>query len=113
MDFRQLALFLPTAPPRASTSPSSRTIHAFMHFIFFITYPSTSRMSFCQVMLKRNLINDVRKNPYHLDWWATKVKEHTDRYPEDPIPIPFRDPEPQVTTPLTEEHPWHTQVRGQ
>jgi pyranose oxidase len=32
------------------------------------------------------------------------------RHPEDPIHIPFEDPEPQLTMKYTEKTPWHTQI---
>ncbi len=106
-------------------------------------------MSFCQVILKQSLIKEIPKNPFHLDWWAQKVRgvlfisirrclifntivsRSTTSRPTTPrtlskvskivrsrdtydsltlLPVPFRDPEPQVTTPLSKEHPWHTQV---
>lgn len=31
-------------------------------------------MSFCQVILKQSLIKEIPKNPFHLDWWAQKVR---------------------------------------
>lgn len=38
------------------------------------------------------------------------VAEHREKHPNDPLPIPFDDPEPQVTIPYSSEHPWHTQI---
>ncbi|KAI0773530.1 pyranose 2-oxidase [Fomes fomentarius] len=73
-------------------------------------YITEQPMSFCQVILKQSLINEIPKNPFHLDWWAKKVHYQQTHHPEDPLQIPFRDPEPQVTTPLSKEHPWHTQI---
>ena len=31
-------------------------------------------------------------------------------HPNDPLPFPFDDPDPQVYTPLSEKFPWHTQI---
>ncbi|PSS38000.1 hypothetical protein PHLCEN_2v183 [Hermanssonia centrifuga] len=73
-------------------------------------YITEQPMTFCQVVLDASLINSVDENPWNLPWWAAKVDAHKERFPEDPIHIPFRDPEPQVTTPFTEDHPWHTQI---
>lgn len=66
-------------------------------------------MSFCQVVLKRSLVDSVPTDPYDLGW-ADKVEEHTQQHPNDPLPLPFNDPDPQCYFPLTEEHPWHTQI---
>ncbi|KAL6304157.1 putative pyranose oxidase [Sparassis latifolia] len=47
-------------------------------------------MAFCQIVLKKN---------------------HADKHGEfDPVPIPFDDPEPQVTIPTSKERPWHAQI---
>ncbi|OBZ66463.1 Pyranose 2-oxidase [Grifola frondosa] len=73
-------------------------------------YMTEQPMAFCQVMLKDQLIRNVPTNPYKLPWWDGKVDRHARTYPNDPIPIPFRDPEPQVTSPLSADYPWHTQI---
>ncbi|CAL1708625.1 unnamed protein product [Somion occarium] len=73
-------------------------------------YITEQPMTFCQIVLDAKLINSVDNNPFNLPWWMAKVDEHRRRNPRDPIHIPFRDPEPQVTTPFTKEHPWHTQI---
>lgn len=66
-------------------------------------------MAFCQVMLKRSLVNNVINDPYHLGWTAI-VEKHMKDNPKDPLPFPFSDPDPQVYTPLSEKFPWHTQI---
>jgi pyranose oxidase len=38
------------------------------------------------------------------------VKKHQQDHPNDPLPFPFNDPDPQIYTPLSESHPWHTQI---
>lgn len=42
--------------------------------------------------------------------WTQKVAEHHRMNPTDPLPIPFTDPEPQVTVPYSSEFPWHVQI---
>jgi pyranose oxidase len=66
-------------------------------------------MAFCQVLLKRSIVDSVVHDPYGLGWTAL-VKKHQQDHPNDPLPFPFDDPDPQVYTPMTESHPWHTQI---
>ncbi|RPD55165.1 pyranose 2-oxidase [Lentinus tigrinus ALCF2SS1-7] len=73
-------------------------------------YLTEQPMTFCQVILKQKLLASVPENPYNLPWWAEKVKYQQTHHPEDPLQFPFDDPEPQVTTPLSVDHPWHTQI---
>lgn len=69
-------------------------------------------MTFCQVVLKKNLVNDIGKNlDQKPEWWRKAVEYHLEHYGKiDPLPIPFQDPEPQVTIPATFARPWHTQI---
>ncbi|KAJ7028772.1 putative pyranose oxidase [Mycena alexandri] len=44
-------------------------------------------------------------------WWTRAVETHKRNFGNvDPLPIPFQDPEPQVTIPASLERPWHTQI---
>lgn len=52
-------------------------------------------MAFCQIVLKQSLVDSVEKDPYHLGW-TEKVEEHKKKHPNDPLPFPFDDPDPQV-----------------
>ena len=72
-------------------------------------YMTEQTMAFCQVLLKRSIVDSVFKDPYHLGWTAL-VKKHQQDHPNDPLPFPFNDPDPQIYTPLSESHPWHTQI---
>ncbi|KAI8948206.1 hypothetical protein F4801DRAFT_604599 [Xylaria longipes] len=78
-------------------------------------YMTEQPMTFCRVILKQQLIDDVRDDPGFLDnpnddIIAKKVNEHTEKYPDDPIPFPFDDFDPQVYTPFSNDYPWHTQI---
>jgi hypothetical protein len=53
-------------------------------------------MTFCQVVLRTDLIETVKDDPFHLGWTPI-VKKHHDDYPLDPLPFPFNDPDPQVS----------------
>ncbi|KAI9065002.1 GMC oxidoreductase [Trametes sanguinea] len=99
------------------------------HLGSFITEQA---LSFCQTVMSTELIESVKSdltisgtpgqpdykvtydpgnpNNKHPDWWNDAVVDHMMKHPEDPIPIPFEDPEPQVTTLFAPDHPWHTQI---
>ncbi|KAF9639304.1 hypothetical protein BFW01_g11110 [Lasiodiplodia theobromae] len=66
-------------------------------------------MSFCQVVLDRNLVEAIKDDPWQLGWNKT-VMRHEQNWPEDPVPLPFNDPDPQVWMPVTEDRPWHAQI---
>ncbi|KAI9737862.1 MAG: hypothetical protein M1834_009232 [Cirrosporium novae-zelandiae] len=72
-------------------------------------YMTEQTMAFCQVVLKRSLVDNIKNDPYNLGW-IKKVKEHKEKAPNDPLPFPFNDPDPQCYFPLSESHPWHTQI---
>ncbi|KZS86693.1 pyranose oxidase [Sistotremastrum niveocremeum HHB9708] len=71
-------------------------------------YITEQTMAFCQIMLYRDLIADVREHPK--EDWKKRVEDHIRDFPLDPIAMPFDEPEPQVTSPISKEHPWHTQI---
>jgi len=66
-------------------------------------------MAFCQVVLRRSLVDNVKNDPYNLGW-KKKVEEHKKKAPKDPLPFPFNDPDPQCYFPFSESYPWHTQI---
>ena len=49
-------------------------------------------LAFCQVVLLQNLVDSIEKNPV----WKPIVDKFRHEHPNDPIPIPYTDPEPQV-----------------
>jgi len=65
-------------------------------------------MAFCQIVLKREIIDSIA-NTENKDW-QKRIAEHKKKYPNDPLPIPYNDPEPQVTIPYSSDFPWHVQV---
>ena len=50
-------------------------------------------MTFCQIVLLQSIVDSIPKDPR----WKDKVKRYQEAHPEDPIPIPMKDPPPQVT----------------
>ncbi|KAG2420440.1 hypothetical protein HFD88_000052 [Aspergillus terreus] len=87
-------------------------------------YLTEQTMCFCQIVLNEKWIKavaDENYNPYPpksskgqewaklKEWWWPRVKEHLETT-KDKIPFPFNDLDPQVTLPLTEGYPWHTQI---
>ncbi|KZP03746.1 GMC oxidoreductase [Athelia psychrophila] len=68
-------------------------------------------MAFCQVVLLRELVEDIKNFDNKPDWWKEAVTAHIEAHGKtDPLPIPFQDPEPQVTIPFSKARPWHTQI---
>lgn len=66
-------------------------------------------MSFCQIILRSDLVDKVKNDPYHLGWDPI-VQAHEHKAPNDPLPFPFNDPDPQCYFPLSEKYPWHNQI---
>lgn len=69
-------------------------------------YLCEQSIAFCQIVLRKEIVDAIWKNPE----FKEKVEAHHKRYPRDPLPIPFSDPEPQVMIPFTPGAPWHCQV---
>ena len=73
-------------------------------------YLSEQPMTFCQIVMKQELLDNLATSPY-LDSAAKKrVTDYQKVHPEDPIPIPMTEPEPQVWIPVSKQHPWHAQI---
>ncbi|KAJ7757744.1 putative pyranose oxidase [Mycena maculata] len=72
------------------------------------THITEQPMAFCQIAL---LQVDGIDEPGKPAWWEEAVAAHKEQFGKiDPLPIPFQDPEPQVTIPASLERPWHTQI---
>lgn len=63
-------------------------------------------MSFCQIVLKQSCIDSITDDPR----FQEKIRQHRQDSPNDPVPIPEDEPEPQVWIPVSEDRPWHCQV---
>ena len=69
-------------------------------------YMTEQPMSFCQIVLKQDLVEGAENDPR----WSDKLCRHRKESPHDPLPIPEHDPEPQVWIPVSESRPWHCQI---
>lgn len=55
--------------------------------------------TFCQIVLKQKFINELRKRQYTelTPEMEIEIARHEEKYPKDPVPIPFTDKAPQVS----------------
>ncbi|KAF1735903.1 Pyranose 2-oxidase [Beauveria bassiana] len=65
-------------------------------------YLTEQIVSLCQIRLNADLLQPNPDDPAH--------KKHKKSFPNDALGIPFNDPDPQLTTPMTLARPWHTQI---
>ncbi len=63
-------------------------------------------VAFCQIVLHQRLVDQVEQE----ERFADKVRAHRKRNPDDPVPLPADDPEPNVWIPVGEQRPWHCQI---
>jgi len=82
-------------------------------------YLSEQSIAFCQVVLSKQIVDGIDKttNPFELSQaQIEKITAHKATHTKDPLPIPFNDPEPQLTlrytpdTTATLGYPWHVQI---
>ena len=73
-------------------------------------YLSEQPMTFCQIVLKQDLLDNLENSPYLNAAARKRVADYKKAHPEDPIPIPMTEPEPQVRIPVSDKHPWHAQI---
>jgi pyranose oxidase len=69
-------------------------------------YLTEQPMSFCQIVLKQDLVDAIAGDPR----FTAKVQAHYKESPHDPVPMPPDEPEPQVWIPVSENRQWHCQV---
>lgn len=71
-------------------------------------------MTFCQIVLKKKHVERVRNSPEDIaggnQQIVDAVESHIYNHPDDPLPFPFDDLDPNVYTPFSEKYPWHTQI---
>lgn len=72
-------------------------------------------MTFCQIVLKKEYVQGVSEDPEKLDekgehTISDAVHKHKEDHPDDPLPFPFDDLDPNVYTPFSDNYPWHTQI---
>ncbi|MDI4232498.1 pyranose oxidase [Bradyrhizobium sp. Arg237L] len=70
------------------------------------TYLTEQPMAFCQIVLSQSIIDGLPDDPR----FADKIRIYRKEHPNDPIPIPMNDPDPQLTIPVSADRPWHTQI---
>ncbi|KAH6609091.1 Pyranose 2-oxidase [Trichoderma cornu-damae] len=73
-------------------------------------YLTEQPMAFCQVVLKKSLVEKVKEHHLRHPHWKELADKHKEKFPADPVPIPFNDPDPQLYFPYTPDSPWHGQV---
>lgn len=69
-------------------------------------YLTEQTMSVCQVAMRKSLFlsEDACKSD-------ARRKEYSDKFPNDPLRIPPNDPSPEISTPVSEKYPWHSQIQ--
>jgi len=69
-------------------------------------YLTEQPMAFCQIVLRQDHVDAVIDDPRFRD----RVVRHREEHPEDPVPIPLGEAEPQVWIPVSQHRPWHCQI---
>src|SRR5215212_5381316 len=69
-------------------------------------YLTEQPMAFCQIVLNQHLIDRISGDSR----FAERVRAHQEERPNDPVPIPRDEPEPNVWIPVSEDRPWHCQI---
>ncbi|MFF0220444.1 GMC oxidoreductase [Streptomyces vinaceus] len=69
---------------------------------YLTEHPTT----FCQVTLLQDLIDRAATS----EQFGGQLRDYRRRFPDDELPIPDDDPDPNVWIPVTEGRPWHAQI---
>ncbi|XP_072016800.1 uncharacterized protein [Amphiura filiformis] len=69
-------------------------------------YLSEQPCGFAQVVLNQSLVDSVWTDSR----FADGAKKHHEKYPLDPLPFKFSDPDPQLYIPVSAGRPWHCVV---
>ncbi|KAF9062203.1 hypothetical protein BDP27DRAFT_1233945 [Rhodocollybia butyracea] len=67
------------------------------------------RMAFCRIVLRQ--VSQRCLLHSQPEWVRKAVNNHQTEHKADPLPVPFSDPEPQVTIPVSAKFPWHIQIQ--
>ncbi|MEU2718615.1 pyranose oxidase [Streptomyces sp. NPDC007205] len=62
--------------------------------------------AFCQVVLSHDLVEAALGRPEY----AERIARHQRERPQDPLPIPVDEPDPQLWIPVSTGRPWHCQI---
>ncbi|KAJ3743941.1 pyranose 2-oxidase [Lentinula detonsa] len=71
-------------------------------------YLTEQSMAFCQIVLSKKYIKSIENTTNPI--WQNLIKQHRAKHPLDPLPIPFRDLDPQIMIPYSGAFPWHAQI---
>ncbi|RKT87255.1 pyranose oxidase [Saccharopolyspora antimicrobica] len=63
-------------------------------------------VAFCQILLRDDLVEGVAADPR----FAERVAAHRTGHPDDALPIPLDDLDPNVWIPVSQDRPWHCQI---
>ncbi|MFI5782804.1 GMC oxidoreductase [Nocardia sp. NPDC051570] len=69
-------------------------------------YLTEQPVAFGQIVLRDALVDGIRSAAK----FSEQVRTHQTRYPQDTMPIPPDDPDPNVWIPVSEDRPWHCQI---
>lgn len=70
------------------------------------THMTEQPLAFCQVVLSEEVIERARKDKR----FQQVIVQHAKRDPDDPLPFPVEDADPQCWIPVSEGRPWHCQI---
>nr|ACH85575.1 CetL [Actinomyces sp. Lu 9419] len=69
-------------------------------------YLTEQPVAFCQVLLRDDLVEGIAADPR----FAARVAAHRAGHPDDAVPIPLDDLDPNVWIPVSQNRPWHCQI---
>jgi pyranose oxidase len=69
-------------------------------------YLTEQPVAFCQIVLPEHRLDALESD----ERYAEAIRRHREQNPEDPVPLPFGDPEPNCMIPVSEDRPWHCQI---
>jgi pyranose oxidase len=69
-------------------------------------YLTEQPVAFCQIVLRHDTVGSLIED----ERFAEQVAKNREEHPDDPVPIPREDPEPNAWIPVSEDRPWHCQI---